>query len=204
MSTRSNILVGENQFYHHWDGYPEGVGTDLAYFVANVNAGYIDNWNSDLDKLAEYIRYSGIPGRLATERGVDHAYEYEPKPGLHGDIEYLYLIDGEKGDYKLYCVDVWDYIKKSGFEGPEWDHPFFDMTPKQLRKNFCTREYEFLLPIVDVPEDRRMYQSVGIFSHREAEFCGMKKNLKYGETDYDSGFVRVRNIRGRLFRWWKR
>lgn len=61
MGTRSNIIVGNQQFYHHWDGYPEGVGADLAYFLANINAGYLPAWNKSIEKLAEYLRYNGIP-----------------------------------------------------------------------------------------------------------------------------------------------
>ena len=204
MSTRSNILVGNNQFYHHWDGYPEGVGTDLAYFIANVNAGHLESWNKDLDKLSEYIRYSGIPGRLAHERGMDTSYEFEPEPGLHGDIEFLYLIDGQKGEYKLYCVDVWKYCKSTPFEGDFWDHPFFHMSTKELRKKFCVPEYLMPLPPAEVPEEGRMYQSSGIFSHAEAKHCGMKKDLKYGETDYSTGFVRVRNAKAKFFRGMRR
>lgn len=204
MSTRSNILIGVHQFYHHWDGYPEGVGADLAYFLANVNAGHLEAWNKNLDKLADYVRYSGIPGRLCNERGMDKAYEYEEEPGLHGDIEFLYLIDGTKGDYRLYCVDVWKYCRSTPFEGDFWDHPFFGMKTQDLRKRFCTPEYEIALPSPDVPPEGRMYVSTGIFSHDEAKHCGMEKELKYGETDYGTGFVRVRNAKGKIFRWWKR
>ena len=196
MSTRSNVIIGDVQFYHHWDGYPEGVGADLAYFIANVNAGYLPAWNKSIGKLAEYVRYNGIPGRLGSERGADTAYEYEEEQGLHGDIEFLYLIEGTEGDYRLYCVDVWKYCKSTPFEGSMWDHPFFTYKTQALIKRFCTPEYELNLPPVDVPREKRLYKSSGIFNHAMATQCGMEKELGYGEHDYGTGFVRVRNRKG--------
>ena len=192
MSTRSNIIVGNQQFYHHWDGYPEGVGADLAYFLANINAGYLPAWNKSIEKLAEYLRYNGIPGRLANERGMDKAYEFEDE-GLHGDIEFLYIVQGTQGNYRLYCVDVWEYCKSTPFEGNMWDHPFFGMKTKDLIKKFCKPEYEVNLPPADIPPEQRMYMSTGIFNHAEAKHCGMEKDIGYGEHDYGSGFVRIRN-----------
>ena len=64
MSTRCNILIGDRQFYHHWDGYPDGVGADLAYFIANVNAGYLERWSDTIDHLAQFVAEHGIIGRL--------------------------------------------------------------------------------------------------------------------------------------------
>ncbi len=195
MSTRSNILIGNEQFYHHWDGYPEGVGQDLAYFLANINAGHLKAWNGSLEKLAEYVRYNGIPGRLGTDRGVDKAYEYEPEPGLHGDIEFLYLIQGKPGHYKLYCVDVWKYLESTPFEGDFWEHPFFMMKTSELTKKFCKPEYEMTLPSPQVPEGQRLYKSFGTFTHDEAKHCGMGTDIGYGDSDYRSGFVRIRNVK---------
>lgn len=197
MSTRSNIIVGNQQFYHHWDGYPEGVGADLAYFLANINAGYLPAWNKSIEKLAEYLRYNGIPGRLASERGMDKAYEFEDE-GLHGDIEFLYIVQGTQGNYRLYCVDVWEYCKSTPFEGNMWDHPFFGMKTKDLIKKFCKPEYEVNLPPADIPPEQRMYMSTGIFNHAEAKHCGMEKDIGYGEHDYGSGFVRIRNEKRRI------
>ena len=192
MATRCNIIVGDRQFYHHWDGYPDGVGADLAYFVANINA------SSDppsLKAIADGISESGVIGRLHTGDGRDRSYEPE-EFGLHSDIEYLYLIDGKKGDYKLYRVDVWQYIQSTPFEGSHWEHPFFSYGLSALKKRFETAEFEVQLPSAEVPEKERIYACTGILSHDEARYCGMKEDLGYGEREYCTGFVRVRNEKG--------
>ncbi len=199
MSTRSNIIVGKEQFYHHWDGYPEGVGMDLAYFLSNINAGYLPVWNKSIDKLAQYIRYHGIPGKLASNRGRDTAYEYEDE-GLHGDIEYLYIVQGTEGNYRLYCVDVWRYCRSTPFEGDIWNHPFFSYKTQMLIRKFCTPEYEVALPPAEVPREKRLYVSLGIFNHAEARHCGMEKDIGYGDCDTGTGFVRVRNQKRRWCR----
>lgn len=90
MSTRTNIFVdyeGERiQYYHHHDGYPEGVGKMLA--------SYLD--------IATYIApertTAGVRKQFLELLKLDKGFERE-EIGLHGDIEYLYFvkfIDNEK------------------------------------------------------------------------------------------------------------
>lgn len=197
MSTRCNILIGNNQFYHHWDGYPQGVGADLAYFTANVNAGYLGAWGKNLDEIARYVSMKrGIIGRLAnTNGGTDNGYEPE-NPGLHGDIEFLYLMTGTEGKYRLYAVNVWDYIgKHPSRKGEGWEHPFFGYDTHKLQSLFLKPEYEVPLPSPDVPTKDRLYFPQGIINHEEAVYLGLKTDLKYGEIDYKHGIVRVRNAK---------
>jgi len=196
MSTRCNILIGRNQFYHHWDGYPDGVGADLAHFIANVNAGYLPKWGDSLDHLAEFVRSNGIIGRLGSCGGSDRAYEAE-RYGLHGDIEFLYIVTGKPGDYRLYCVDVWKYIQDNPSEdGSLFDHPFYSYPYSTIQRKFVKAEYRMHLPSVDLPEDQRLYSTTGILSHDEARYCGMRKDLGYGEKEWETGIIRVRNERG--------
>lgn len=90
MSTRTNIFVdyeGERiQYYHHYDGYPEGVGKMLA--------SYLD--------IATYIApertTAGVRKQFLELLKLDKGFERE-EIGLHGDIEYLYFVkftDNEK------------------------------------------------------------------------------------------------------------
>lgn len=196
MSTRCNVLIGRHQFYHHWDGYPEGVGADLAYFIANVNAGYLEGWSDTIDRLAEFVEKHGVIGRLGSCGGGDRGYEAE-QFGLHGDIEFLYIVTGGPGDYRLFCVDVWKYIEDNPSAGRSmFDHPFYDYPFSTIQKKFAKAEYRMHLPSVDVPVEQRLYASTGILSHDEARYCGMKKDLGYGEREWETGIVRVRNESG--------
>lgn len=97
MSTRCNIVLktGRRFFkdiylYHHHDGYPEGVGADLVERLKDHFTG---------------LRVEDIANKLVKD--LDD--EYEITTCLHGDIEYLYVIDEE--DKSLYYKPVdfgWD------------------------------------------------------------------------------------------------
>lgn len=116
MSTRSNIFVDFNgerkQFYHHWDGYLDGVGKDLlvrmefATAIARKASSYLIG--DDLTKKAykEFLK-------LLEEEG-----SYEPEEiGLHGDIEFLYyvkFIPGEK-DVVSYTKTDWDKLHDENY-----------------------------------------------------------------------------------------
>lgn len=89
MSTRCNIIVNDDRgnklyLYHHHDGYPEGVGSDLAHFVADRNIPYF------------YGGAYGFANRLL--KGINSPFyekvdnEYELTSALHGDIEYVYVV----------------------------------------------------------------------------------------------------------------
>ena len=115
MSTRSNIIItkkGTNdvwQYYHHCDGYLSGVGEDLRMFI----------------RVAEYIHkicskknsYNGnrigcLGWVMKGMAGDD--YESEPEDGeskninspdkLHGDIEYVYLIQESDKELEFYFM----------------------------------------------------------------------------------------------------
>ena len=87
MSTRCHIkVIKDNQtcyVYHHTDGYPEGVGKELR--------GYLRKWCGSKEEFTaeDFCTY------LENE---DSSYYFE-NIGLHGDEEYLYTVDFDKGDY---------------------------------------------------------------------------------------------------------
>ena len=89
MSTRCNIILEQPDkgrkiyLYHHFDGYPEGVGSDLAHFVTEWNKSYF----YDICELANWLIKN--PFAPSYEREDDN---YRLTKGLHGDIEYLYVI----------------------------------------------------------------------------------------------------------------
>lgn len=98
MSTRCNIILQDDNaakriyLYHHHDGYPEGVGSDLAHYIAEWNKLYfyaIEEYANRLIKGEQSPFYEKVDD------------EYRLTRGLHGDIEFLYILhfafDAETG-----------------------------------------------------------------------------------------------------------
>ena len=120
MSTRSNILVDFNgekkQFYHHHDGYIEGVGADLlirmGMAVARARNAIPYSLKDDTFSLRTERAYKEFLNLLEEEGS------YEPEEiGIHGDIEFLYyvkFIPGEK-DVVSYTKTYWDKLHDENF-----------------------------------------------------------------------------------------
>lgn len=94
MSTRSATIVrqttcwGEEadteeimRFYRHCDGYPEGHGIDMAKSVIA----------SDCCNVGQREWVQGFLARLLA---MPASIEFEPRGSQHGDLEYLYVVDG--------------------------------------------------------------------------------------------------------------
>jgi hypothetical protein len=106
MSTRANIIVkkGDDKlfFYRHSDGYPECTMESLKTFCNMYKDQLRDNVSQSAGWLILLgaVEY-GFKGDLKDPSGDNNKYEwnnwkvgaYEPTTGLHGDIEYLYIID---------------------------------------------------------------------------------------------------------------
>lgn len=136
MSTRANIIITDgyqNQiFYRHSDGYPEGVAPTLQKFVDWVaegklrnNTGQAAGWLIMLGAL----EYQTIPKLKEGAKKYSLDFEmkeseyafmdwkvgaYEPTDNIHGDIEYLYLIDLRNPSVK--SIKKWD----SGYLSPQF------------------------------------------------------------------------------------
>lgn len=119
MSTRSNIFVDFNgerkQFYHHCDGYLDGVGKDLLIRMAMA-----------IKRARKAIPYSlkDDNSGLRTERAYKEFFNlleeegsYEPEEiGLHGDIEYLYYVEfSPKGNRVTYSKIEWQKLKEENY-----------------------------------------------------------------------------------------
>lgn len=80
MSTRAHIRIfsdeGTQMLYHHHDGYPDGIGIDLKSIVDEI----YDDPKQGIEKL--------INDKLEL-----HDLGYEETGCLHGDEEYIYVID---------------------------------------------------------------------------------------------------------------
>jgi hypothetical protein len=97
MSTRANVFVDYNgervQLYHHYDGYPEGVGKMLASFLEIATY------------TAKERTTKGVKNRFMELLKLDDHFEVE-KVGLHGDIEYLYFVKFNENE-----KDIISFIK---------------------------------------------------------------------------------------------
>lgn len=101
MSTRCNIIIKDRWnrrviLYHHFDGYPEGVGADLKK--------YLSKWES-WQIRSHGMRY--IANELVKNTAGLNDDGYEITAGIHGDIEYLYVINCKTGTLRCWAVP-WD------------------------------------------------------------------------------------------------
>lgn len=126
-SCDGKIKTDKMYFYRHSDGYPEGVMPTLNVFMKWLKNGDL---RSNPQQCAGWlimlgaIEYSTIPRYNVTEEKgfMDWVYKnadldsietpedwkvgaYEPTTCIHGDIEYLYVIDLTKKELK--CYDSW-------------------------------------------------------------------------------------------------
>lgn len=111
MSTRATILIkSEKQneqvrIYHHWDGYPEGVGADLKHYLKEV--GFFDAKIKGYPYFNAYLIANDlIKGKCGIIDGKPDM-GYELTSCQHGDEEYAYLIDCDNKTLKCYKVG-WD------------------------------------------------------------------------------------------------
>lgn len=99
MSTRANIIIKDEYdkliFYRHSDGYPEGTLPTLEKFVDMVKDGKI---RRNVEQASGWLIVLGRE-EYADEGLLENDYygwkvgAYEPSTCIHGDIEYLYIID---------------------------------------------------------------------------------------------------------------
>ena len=134
MSTRSNILLkddnGQQWFYRHNDGYPEGAMPTIAEFVRHVENGSIRPY---VRPAAGWLVALGMQeyGNQVPQKGSKLADwkvgTIEPTTGEHGDIEYLYTITlkeageiGMEGIAEVVCHAVGYNLNSFGEEvGPK-------------------------------------------------------------------------------------
>jgi len=92
MSTRCQVKVTGTDInnaepvtlYHHCDGYPE-------YMLPTIAKGWQDTWQAGrIGKAAAMICSADPTG-----------FEIEQGHGLHGDIEYYYVVDATNGDWQI-------------------------------------------------------------------------------------------------------
>lgn len=89
MATRAHIRVFDDgnciQLYHHFDGYPDGIGKDLK---------------SVLNKICDDPEY-GCRDLIQNKLGLNDS-GYAPALCLHGDEDYVYVINCQDKTIKCY------------------------------------------------------------------------------------------------------
>ena len=144
MSTRSATIIrqttywGEEvetdeimRFYRHCDGYPEGHGMDMAEAIRNVDAldGVLDS-----EWVAHFLNWFLIRSPYTTN------IEFEPRGSQHGDLEYLYVVEGivdhRWGSTKDGRIPVTISVYSIG-----WDEDYADA--EKLEPIFSGTAYEY-------------------------------------------------------------
>ena len=147
MSTRANIIISQTFgnkkdnktvyiiLYSHYDGYPSGVGSDLKNKL--LKFARCKN-NFGLNDVKDYIQNNSVN------------FEYEITNSIHGDIEYLYLIniDNKNKEFKLIC----------------YNGGFYDDTENEIAKNGCNSRFEVFSNIIKYDKE------VNIKENKESNF----------------------------------
>ena len=119
MSTRSNIFVDFNgerkQFYHHCDGYLDGVGKDLlvrmAMAIKRAKKAFPYSLKDDNSGLRTERAYKEFLN-LLEEEGSYKSEEIR----LHGDIEYLSYVEfSPKGNRATYSKIKGQKLKEENY-----------------------------------------------------------------------------------------
>lgn len=101
MSTRCNIIIKDRgdrriYLYHHHDGYPEGVGSDLKKYLSQFQ-----DW-----QFRQHGAWKFANDLVKNKAGLDDD-KYEVSMGLHSDIDYCYVINCSAGTLRCYsCRDL--------------------------------------------------------------------------------------------------
>ncbi len=111
MSTRANIIIKDKHsklyFYRHSDGYPEVTMESLKGFCGMYHNQLRNNvsQSSGWLILLGAVEY-GFKGEIQNNDKFSgwKVGAYEPTTGIHGDIEYLYVIDLEKESLSCYQI----------------------------------------------------------------------------------------------------
>jgi hypothetical protein len=139
MSTRANIIIKDSDtklyFYRHSDGYPECTGEDLREFCkGEFCKGYTSG--RFRDNVSQSAGFLVLHGAGPSQDGINERAnklwdwkcgDYEPTDGLHGDIDFLYVIDLEAKTLEI-------REPKRSF----WDRPYIKNTSRLSIEAFKT------------------------------------------------------------------
>jgi hypothetical protein len=104
MSTRANVIIKDKHtelyFYRHSDGDPGCTGESLQEFVKGYTT---KKFRLDAMQSSGWLVIQGQSELKADDTGYDYGKimgwkvgYYEPTNQIHGDVEYIYVIDLNK------------------------------------------------------------------------------------------------------------
>lgn len=143
MSTRCNISIISSKFdwvyrqvYHHSDGYPKGgVGEELQDILNYLNMAELFKQPQTTQFESEQLAVSLMI--YLCDKTKHDGYEYDGvRPELHGDIDYLYVIDLAKKKISCYAVDLWDVEPKDTAKYIREEIPFSNNYKKVYEASF--------------------------------------------------------------------
>lgn len=163
MSTRANIIISQTFgnskksktiyiiLYSHYDGYPSGVGSDLKNKLLKL-ARCKNNFG--LNDVKDYI-----------QSGND--FTYEITDSIHGDIEYLYLIniDNKNKEFKLTC----------------YNNGFYDKVEKDIAENGCNKRFEIFSVTINYSYNQWVLTKIKPDTLNEYK-CLKEKNRAFKES----------------------
>lgn len=182
MSTRANILLvkrGDDavyQYYHHCDGYLSGVGNELRKFIRISNYAcevFLSDMPDDeigfdrLNVLADVLRAFGGEDEYESENDPPH-YLKNVANAIHGDIEYLYLIEDVGDAMNYYFLPL--RLVRCEFD-PWKDH---EMTYSDVITDIVTNGIQLpastLTPFTDLTEEN-------LIKEKNSKFCPRDKSM---------------------------
>lgn len=120
MSTRCQVRIIRNgyplNYYHHCDGYFEGVGKELQEWLKECIERNEGRKNDCLDEMH-------VVEKMTMQNG------YEPTFCIHGDIEYFYLLDFDRMVFKAYRTKGFSPWAKEGDDQYDQYKPWYDQIP---------------------------------------------------------------------------
>lgn len=128
--------------YHHSDGYPDGIGSDIVEFLRGRNDGYDDEPMWEAERIAtDMVRGEVLTMGYDIKSGqhyVKRDMGYDVAICQHGDCVYGYLIDCD--ERKVTCYDI---------EPEQWEWHEQDIVPipdKYKEKPLRLHEHRISVP----------------------------------------------------------
>ena len=145
MSTRSATIIRQTtywgddvekdelmRFYRHCDGYPEGHGMDMAEAVRDADR--VEDLRGS-EWLANFLSWFLIHSPYTTH------IEFEPNGFQHGDLEYLYVVDGIV-DHRMGAKHDGKLPVTISVYGIGWDEDYSDVMKRE--PIFTGTAYEYI------------------------------------------------------------
>jgi hypothetical protein len=122
MSTRANFLIVTpnnkvHQFYSHCDGYPEGLGELLRrHILMSLGMLVLKPNDSIYDLFMQVIDHKIIKENYRASWEDEGVNDMESTIHIHGDIDYLYIVNFSKNVPDiLYCDHAWNIDRNQSY-----------------------------------------------------------------------------------------